>query len=145
MIAALAIMMPGRNRYAVPSTKRTCRATMTLVLSALELYDMENGDARIPDSTLETLIKKGYIRGQAECRAEDADTYEIVYSRGAADVRCNIHGDLSRQQGDQRDMGEGAPPKMSPGDSLNANRPLIYQSAMAILVAIIFVTIAKKS
>lgn len=88
--------------------KKGCAANMRTIEGAIELYKMEKGAFSPAKNFLEPLRKNGYLKTPAECPGSPEHrkgVYELLDNNGAVDIRCSEHGDLSKQEGEQKYKG----------------------------------------
>lgn len=133
-LAALFFMLESGNYfYPAHARKEACKANMTMIEQAAEMYIMENENK--PPASMEELFSKKLLYMIPGCpgatfrrvsfmRSTDYDVrsqnpYEMIPYQDAkkefhVDVRCDIHGLLSKQETD--DKYTGAPKYAMPRD-----------------------------
>ncbi len=109
--------MPTFNRPHPVSKKRMCISCMKTIEGAAELYKIEAGtdEAKLniffktPEKIVEILTNEGYLKTAPRCPAAGRyKVFEIPDGQSGTkfDVSCDIHGDLSKQDGAHKTMGE---------------------------------------
>ncbi|HNY13478.1 MAG TPA: hypothetical protein PKK26_17970 [Candidatus Wallbacteria bacterium] len=94
---------------------------MKTIEGAMELYIMENPHVAEGTFEIEILVNKGYLKSKPECMKANAinSKYTITiaknnYSPGVitSDVSCQVHGDLSKQEGEHKYKESDPPPPL---------------------------------
>lgn len=101
-----AIGLPGGYSARVNARKKSCVANMKTIEDAVGSY-AASAEAPAERDTLEVLLRGGYLRQIPRCPDSGSGRYEIGRENGRVEVRCAVHGDLSKQDGEHRERGLG--------------------------------------
>ncbi|MEZ7891525.1 MAG: prepilin-type N-terminal cleavage/methylation domain-containing protein [Candidatus Wallbacteria bacterium] len=104
-----AIAVPNFNRARLQAKKKACTSNMKTIEGAVELYNMENSVTEANVVQTATLSSMGYLKTEPKCPGAGSYTVANKALAGGTgkktEVTCSIHGDLSEQDGSQKDKG----------------------------------------
>jgi len=96
-----AISLPSAYHFSPESYKTRCGFAMTRLKEAVGRYRREKGEYPVKDTA--GVLLAGFLDVYPRC--PDSGNFQILLLKDGSDVSCSVHGDLSRQYGDQRSMG----------------------------------------
>lgn len=112
------LLFPSPYKPRVGAKKKACVSNMKTIEGAMELFQMENSPnaakmaliCKTPEKTVENLAKEGYLKVVPRCPS--AETYKAIMLPSAdkksafkAEISCNIHGALDKQDGEDKNKG----------------------------------------
>lgn len=124
IVVLLFLLESGNYFYPAHAKKEACKANMTMIEQASEMYIMENGNK--PPASMEELFSKKLLFSIPSCpgatfrrisflkctdyNVPSQKPYEMLPYQDAkkefhVDVRCDIHGLLSKQETDDKYTG----------------------------------------